>query len=734
MGGFYEWLEHSHRRWGRIIRIGPNRLSTSDADLIRRLDSKKFGSPRSGCAENHLGKVLDDHIDRADQGVAEVDLAQIAERFSIQAFSNMAFGQNLAESDVRVISRTVSKGQLGFMVMTMFPWIRICIGDPSALLKLDQYVAFGKTLATVKKTATDRLAGTMYAPSMTTTSLKITHADIISGLQATDLNAEQIADNLNVQMIASSAVTAPAIAHLGGRFLLQPQTLHSREKVTPPKGYPEYKVPGGTLIGICLGAAMRDREVFGANPDEYEPSRWMTSQRLGETQPESLANRNNVLELNSGSGVSKCLGRKVALLELAIFVSKLTEYEWKPTKGPGEFGVIVRKGVLRIEKHCIVDSQVVTGKQPLSRSIHNSAFSTSSRQQHPNSASRDPSTRNTYTTLTKHKASEHCSGKMCWFERQYPNCPLCGGVGAPEILNLGCPFNQPLGECNFVYETPANITRPHPNCVELDRIANEVLGRTPPVQAGPAHIDARDGVGPYDTPLPSPALQTPAIPVSDGSLPAAWSSDSNNNPSPEMIIAIIRRTELQNMIPEFATALKDLETAVGPSNPHFTQVIEFVTQHITGASLAADIHVSMIQEAEFQIANNIGDRNTARWNIDWIIRGITNTSPGFESAVIWHRRYTDLIIHLRRLAGRLSPPRPAATDEMPPPLPVRRGASAGIDPADLDDHSDFLPPPEFYLPEDAFDSDDDVEFDPDEDEQFGGDDEEDMEWDDSHYP
>ncbi|THY63325.1 cytochrome P450 [Aureobasidium pullulans] len=175
-------------------------------------------------AENHLGKVLDDHIDRADQGVAEVDLAQIAERFSIQAFSNMAFGQNLAESDVRVISRTVSKGQLGFMVMTMFPWIRICIGDPSALLKLDQYVAFGKTLATVKKTAADRLAGTMYAPSMTTTSLKITHADIISSLQATDLNAEQIADNLNVQMIASSAVTAPAIAHLGGRFLLQPQS------------------------------------------------------------------------------------------------------------------------------------------------------------------------------------------------------------------------------------------------------------------------------------------------------------------------------------------------------------------------------------------------------------------------------------------------------------------------------------------------------------------------------
>jgi len=83
-------------------------------------------------------------------------------------------------------------------------------------------------------------------------------------------------------------VTAPAIAHLGGRFLLQPRStqnyvkrelaggfasslkrkeyqwfsalrdeslrlcppaLHFREKITPPEGYPEYKVPGGTLVG-----------------------------------------------------------------------------------------------------------------------------------------------------------------------------------------------------------------------------------------------------------------------------------------------------------------------------------------------------------------------------------------------------------------------------------------------------------------------------------------------------
>lgn len=323
---------------------------------------------------------------------------------------------------------------------------------------------------------------------------------------------------------------------------------------------------------------------------------------------------------------------------------------------------------------------------------------------------------------------------MCWLERQYPNCPLCGGVAAPEILNLGCPFGQPLGECNMVFETPANISRPHPNCIELDRIANEVrLGRTPSYNAPPAHVDGRDGVGPDGTPLPSPAIQTPSVPDANTSLPAAWSTQSNTVLSPELTIAINRRNELQAMIPEFATALNELETAVGTSNPQFAQVIEFVTNHIAGAPVGAEIHITQIRNAEFQIANNTGDVGRARWNIHWITQQITTSAPWFESAVIWHRRYTDLIVHLKRLAGLLSPPHPP-TDDVPPAMPARRGASAGIDAADLDDRSDLLPPPEFYLPAGAFDSDDDVEVDADDDEQFAGDEDEEMEEDDSQYP
>jgi hypothetical protein len=75
---------------------------------------------------------------------------------------------------------------------------------------------------------------------------------------------------------------------------------------------------------ICLGATMRDAEIFGVNPDEYDPSRWMTSHGRGGTQQGCLEDMLKALELNFGSGTSKCLGQKVALLELAIFLSKVS--------------------------------------------------------------------------------------------------------------------------------------------------------------------------------------------------------------------------------------------------------------------------------------------------------------------------------------------------------------------------------------------------------------------------
>ncbi|KAI5235596.1 hypothetical protein E4T42_09669 [Aureobasidium subglaciale] len=151
-GDFYEWLERLHGRYGSRVRayapimlggpsIGPNRLSTSDANLVQRMDDKNLGYKRSGWYDaaidpnpshrsNVTSSIIPDEHERlrrqltpayntssglisslsesvgkhftgklgeltsqAGDKTTRVDLAHIIEVFSIQAFSNMAFGQ-----------------------------------------------------------------------------------------------------------------------------------------------------------------------------------------------------------------------------------------------------------------------------------------------------------------------------------------------------------------------------------------------------------------------------------------------------------------------------------------------------------------------------------------------------------------------------------------------------------------------------------------------------------------
>jgi hypothetical protein len=274
---------------------------------------------------------------------------------------------------------------------------------------------------------------------------------------------------------------------------------------------------------------------------------------------------------------------------------------------------------------------------------------------------------------------------MCWLERQYPNCPLCGGVGEPQIINLECPFGLELGDCNFVFETTANILRAHPTCVELDRIAREVqMAVSSEIPPPSVHADQRSNIGPLDAPPPTSAFQSPTAPGYPAALPATWTAQSNNNPSHAM-------------------------ATIGSLDPHFARVIHWISTHIAARVGGANRDISRIQTAEFDIANNPSTAHSARQKLAATLYAITEGTPHYESAMVWHRRYTDLIIHLRRLAGQLSPPRYVDDDELPLPFLRRRGAIAGLeDPQEPTDHSDFLPPPGFYI-DDLIASDDEDE-------------------------
>jgi cytochrome P450 len=77
------------------------------------------------------------------------------------------------------------------------------------------------------------------------------------------------------------------------------------------------------MLRMCLGDTMKNPKVFGANPDEFDPSRWMANHELDNSRSKHVGDMTDILELNFGSGGSKCLGRHVALLEHIVALSKV---------------------------------------------------------------------------------------------------------------------------------------------------------------------------------------------------------------------------------------------------------------------------------------------------------------------------------------------------------------------------------------------------------------------------
>ncbi|KAG9711205.1 hypothetical protein KCU77_g145, partial [Aureobasidium melanogenum] len=203
-------------------------------------------------------------------------------------------------------------------------------------------------------------------------------------------------------------------------------------------------------------------------------------------------------------------------------------------------------------------------------------------------------------------------------------------------------------------------------------------------------------------------VQTPTTPEHARALPAGWTANAVNDetPSDAVNLATQHRNALVSMMEDLVPTVQSLNATVAPLDARLRVVIEWCEGYMAGMIVAANTHIANVQFAEFEIANNTEWSDQAQMDIAIIVDGITNHLSPFEGAWIWHRRFSDLFVHLRRMAGELSPPRPV-TDELPP-IRRRRGAVTDLDDTAATDHSDFLPPADFYLPEDAFSDDDEV--------------------------
>jgi cytochrome P450 len=122
-------------------------------------------------------------------------------------------------------------------------------------------------------------------------------------------------------------VEARALSYLQAVILeglrIAPPTGGLLSKVVPPEGdtISGVFVPGGTEVATNTWSIMRDKDVFGQEPEFFNPERW-----LGVSE-EQYAKMARVVDLIFGHGKYKCLGRTVACIELNKIFVEVSETE-----------------------------------------------------------------------------------------------------------------------------------------------------------------------------------------------------------------------------------------------------------------------------------------------------------------------------------------------------------------------------------------------------------------------
>ena len=88
-------------------------------------------------------------------------------------------------------------------------------------------------------------------------------------------------------------------------------------RLVPPEGaeLDGQRFPGGVAIAANGWVLHRDREVFGADADDFRPGRWL--------EDEERARRMERFTFQFGGGSHLCIGRNLALLEINKVVPRL---------------------------------------------------------------------------------------------------------------------------------------------------------------------------------------------------------------------------------------------------------------------------------------------------------------------------------------------------------------------------------------------------------------------------
>ncbi|KAI1375115.1 cytochrome P450 [Hypoxylon crocopeplum] len=373
---------YSRSTWYHSFRIFPsqhNMISTTDDglhDFIKSRTSAGYSFREVPSVEKDVDITISSFVDMIRANYLStnvktnpVDWALAAQYFTLDTLSKIAFGKEFgclrANEDVYDFLETSKKGMALQSIGAEVPLLRSILTSP-----------FFNLLAGPKTTDTKGIGSLIHIAEEAVSQRFGPDAkavpDMLGSFVRSGLSREQCEAESLLQVIAGSDSTAMATrcavfflsttphayrrlqeeidhAVAEGRIssfatyaeakalpYLQavinetrryfPSNVATFPKVVPPKGdtLAGQYVPGGTKIGINQRGLMRNKDMFGPDPDTFRPERWL------EATPEQRDKMVRHVDLLFGHGRYMCAGRSLAIMTLnKIIVELLRQFDFQ---------------------------------------------------------------------------------------------------------------------------------------------------------------------------------------------------------------------------------------------------------------------------------------------------------------------------------------------------------------------------------------------------------------------
>ncbi|KAJ3962449.1 hypothetical protein N0V92_000826 [Colletotrichum tropicale] len=356
-------------QYGKLVRIGPNDVITSDPELIRRMSAAKSTYERSSWYKatrldpyhDMMGSVLDKSAHHSlrtklspgyvgkdipgleasiDSGIAElVDLIRLkyTSRSKIATIPETGGKDQVSKpSD----SESVDFGRLADYY-AMDARSRMSFGRPIGLLQKDTDV-FG--LIRTSNIAIDVLQFFTDIPALQ----MIFTSDLVLGLlgpKPTDSSGfgkiMGLAQQHVVKRFAPDAKDEPdLLAVIYESLRVHPPFTGLLMKQVGPEGdvHEGTFLPPGTRVAHDTWSVTHDTQLFGEDAHIFRPQRWLEADAV------TVKEWKKRTELVFGAGRWQCAGKAVAMIELnKIFVTLIRNFEFLPTSASMSVVIKVRE-------------------------------------------------------------------------------------------------------------------------------------------------------------------------------------------------------------------------------------------------------------------------------------------------------------------------------------------------------------------------------------------------------